>query len=68
MLNSTLVDDFTDPKEKAKILKNNNLGCAQVNISGGGSATPPKISIPGAYSPSDPGVTVGSDALLMSMC
>ncbi|THH29129.1 hypothetical protein EUX98_g5051 [Antrodiella citrinella] len=25
------------------------IGCAQVNISGGGSASPPKIALPGAY-------------------
>lgn len=34
------------------------LGCAQVNISGGGSANPPKIALPGAYKGSDPGITV----------
>ncbi|KAF9480168.1 hypothetical protein BDN70DRAFT_905880 [Pholiota conissans] len=34
------------------------IGCAQVNISGGGSASPPKISLPGAYKGSDPGITV----------
>nr|CDJ79823.1 lytic polysaccharide monooxygenase precursor [Leucoagaricus gongylophorus] len=34
------------------------IGCAQVNISGGGSANPPKISIPGTYKPSDPGITI----------
>ncbi|KAJ3476146.1 hypothetical protein NLI96_g11364 [Meripilus lineatus] len=34
------------------------IGCAQVNISGGGSANPPKIAIPGAYKSSDPGITV----------
>ncbi|CAL1701036.1 unnamed protein product [Somion occarium] len=34
------------------------IGCAQVNISGGGSASPPKIAIPGAYKSTDPGITV----------
>ncbi|KAI0347094.1 hypothetical protein BDW22DRAFT_1351446 [Trametopsis cervina] len=34
------------------------IGCAQVNISGGGSANPPKIALPGAYKGSDPGITV----------
>ncbi|KAJ8507386.1 hypothetical protein ONZ45_g10237 [Pleurotus djamor] len=34
------------------------IGCAQVKITGGGSANPPKIALPGAYSPSDPGITV----------
>ncbi|KAF9444446.1 lytic polysaccharide monooxygenase [Macrolepiota fuliginosa MF-IS2] len=34
------------------------IGCAQVNISGGGSASPPKISLPGSYQGSDPGITV----------
>ncbi|KAI0796822.1 glycoside hydrolase [Abortiporus biennis] len=34
------------------------IGCTQVNISGGGSANPPKIALPGAYQGSDPGITV----------
>ncbi|TCD70404.1 hypothetical protein EIP91_003485 [Steccherinum ochraceum] len=34
------------------------IGCAQVNISGGGSANPPKIALPGAYKSTDPGITV----------
>ncbi|KAK7695743.1 hypothetical protein QCA50_000379 [Cerrena zonata] len=34
------------------------IGCAQVNISGGGSANPPKIAIPGDYKSTDPGITV----------
>ena len=34
------------------------IGCAQVKITGGGSASPPKISIPGTYKGSDPGITV----------
>ncbi|TFK62110.1 hypothetical protein BDN72DRAFT_406369 [Pluteus cervinus] len=34
------------------------VGCAQVKITGGGNANPPKISIPGAYKSSDPGITV----------
>ncbi|KAF9463070.1 glycoside hydrolase [Collybia nuda] len=34
------------------------IGCAQVKISSGGSANPPKISIPGTYKASDPGITV----------
>ncbi|TFK43938.1 glycoside hydrolase [Crucibulum laeve] len=34
------------------------IGCAQVKITGGGSASPPKIAIPGAYKSSDPGITV----------
>ncbi|KAF7775675.1 CAZyme family AA9 [Agaricus bisporus var. burnettii] len=34
------------------------IGCAQVHITSGGSARPPTIAIPGAYSPSDPGITV----------
>ncbi|KAG6919767.1 hypothetical protein DXG01_001606 [Tephrocybe rancida] len=33
-------------------------GCAQIKLATGGSANPPKIAIPGAYSPSDPGITV----------
>ncbi|KAJ7287802.1 glycoside hydrolase [Mycena rebaudengoi] len=34
------------------------IGCAQVKITGGGSASPPKVAIPGAYKGSDPGITV----------
>ncbi|KAF8076831.1 glycoside hydrolase [Lyophyllum atratum] len=34
------------------------IGCAQVKISGGGSASPPKVALPGAYKGSDPGITV----------
>ncbi|KAF5387879.1 hypothetical protein D9615_000830 [Tricholomella constricta] len=33
------------------------IGCAQVKISGGGSANPPKVALPGAYKGSDPGIT-----------
>lgn len=34
------------------------IGCAQVTITSGGSATPPTIALPGAYHPTDPGITV----------
>jgi len=34
------------------------MGCAQINILGGGSASPPTVSFPGAYSGSDPGVKI----------
>ncbi|KAG6811931.1 hypothetical protein H0H92_005160 [Tricholoma furcatifolium] len=34
------------------------IGCAQVDISSGGSATPPTVALPGAYAGSDPGITV----------
>ncbi|KAF8645520.1 hypothetical protein AX16_007804 [Volvariella volvacea WC 439] len=34
------------------------IGCAQVKITSGGSANPPKIALPGAYSASDPGILV----------
>jgi len=34
------------------------IGCAQVNISSGGSANPPKVALPGAYKGSDPGITI----------
>ncbi|KAI0772078.1 glycoside hydrolase [Trametes elegans] len=34
------------------------IGCAQVKITGGGNANPPKIALPGAYKSSDPGITV----------
>jgi len=34
------------------------IGCAQVKISSGGSAVPPKIALPGAYKSTDPGITI----------
>ncbi|EPS44225.1 hypothetical protein H072_1797 [Dactylellina haptotyla CBS 200.50] len=34
------------------------MECAQINIVGGGSDSPPTVSFPGAYSGSDPGVLV----------
>ncbi|TDL29951.1 hypothetical protein BD410DRAFT_737143 [Rickenella mellea] len=34
------------------------IGCAQVKITSGGTANPPKVAIPGAYKPTDPGITV----------
>ncbi|ESK92657.1 glycoside hydrolase family 61 protein [Moniliophthora roreri MCA 2997] len=34
------------------------IGCAQVKVTGGGSATPPTVALPGAYAGSDPGITV----------
>ncbi|PVF94634.1 glycoside hydrolase [Serendipita vermifera] len=34
------------------------MECAQINITGGGSASPPTVSFPGAYSGSDPGITI----------
>ncbi|KAG8706475.1 hypothetical protein FRC12_002036 [Ceratobasidium sp. 428] len=34
------------------------ISCAQIKVSGGGSANPSKVSIPGYVSPSDPGLTV----------
>jgi cellulase len=34
------------------------IGCAQVKLTGGGSASPPKIALPGAYKGSDPGIAV----------
>ncbi|KAG6883224.1 hypothetical protein C0992_009366, partial [Termitomyces sp. T32_za158] len=34
------------------------VGCAQVSITGGGSANPPKVALPGAYQGSDPGITI----------
>ncbi|KAJ7578599.1 glycoside hydrolase [Mycena floridula] len=34
------------------------IGCAQATITSGGSANPPKISLPGAYKSTDPGITV----------
>ncbi|PVF94632.1 glycoside hydrolase [Serendipita vermifera] len=34
------------------------MECAQINVTGGGSASPATVSFPGAYSGSDPGITV----------
>ncbi|KII94695.1 glycoside hydrolase family 61 protein [Plicaturopsis crispa FD-325 SS-3] len=34
------------------------IGCAQVSISGGGSASPPTVALPGAYHSTDPGITI----------
>ncbi|KAF9024339.1 hypothetical protein BDZ89DRAFT_954802 [Hymenopellis radicata] len=34
------------------------IGCAQVKVTGGGSASPPKVALPGAYKGSDPGITI----------
>ncbi|KDR84237.1 hypothetical protein GALMADRAFT_236924 [Galerina marginata CBS 339.88] len=34
------------------------IGCAQVTITSGGTASPPKIALPGAYKSTDPGITV----------
>ncbi|KAK1230836.1 hypothetical protein PQX77_001307 [Marasmius sp. AFHP31] len=35
------------------------IGCAQVSVTGGGSANPSTVSFPGAYKGSDPGITIG---------
>ncbi|KAG8823585.1 hypothetical protein FRC19_003497, partial [Serendipita sp. 401] len=34
------------------------MECAQIRISGGGSASPPTVSFPGAYGQSDPGILI----------
>lgn len=34
------------------------IGCAQINVTGGGSASPATVSFPGAYHGSDPGITL----------
>ncbi|KAJ6499150.1 glycoside hydrolase [Mycena sanguinolenta] len=34
------------------------IGCAQIKITSGGSAAPPKVALPGAYHSTDPGITV----------
>ncbi|KAF3190325.1 hypothetical protein TWF106_004582 [Orbilia oligospora] len=34
------------------------MSCAQINIIGGGSASPPTVNFPGAYAGSDPGIHV----------
>jgi len=35
------------------------VGCAQINVTGGGSAAPATVSFPGAYKGTDPGITIG---------
>lgn len=32
--------------------------CVQINVTGGGSATPAGVSFPGAYVGTDPGITI----------
>jgi hypothetical protein len=34
------------------------MECAQINVTGGGSASPATVSFPGAYSGTDPGVKI----------
>ncbi|KIJ69447.1 lytic polysaccharide monooxygenase, partial [Hydnomerulius pinastri MD-312] len=34
------------------------IGCVQINVTGGGSASPATVSFPGAYHGSDPGITI----------
>ncbi|KAJ1300731.1 hypothetical protein OPQ81_002375 [Rhizoctonia solani] len=34
------------------------MGCAQINVTGGGNASPATVSFPGAYAGTDPGITV----------
>ncbi|KAG8928754.1 hypothetical protein FRC03_005559 [Tulasnella sp. 419] len=34
------------------------MECAQINITGGGTANPPTVSFPGAYSGNDPGIKI----------
>ncbi|KAJ8081204.1 hypothetical protein PM082_018047 [Marasmius tenuissimus] len=34
------------------------MGCAQISVTGGGSASPSTVSFPGAYKGSDPGITI----------
>ena len=34
------------------------MECAQLEITGGGSASPATVSFPGAYKGSDPGITI----------
>ena len=40
------------------------MECAQIRITGGGSASPPTVSFPGAYAGSDPGITIKYDSFL----
>jgi cellulase len=34
------------------------MSCYQVNITGGGAASPPGVSLPGAYVATDPGILI----------
>lgn len=34
------------------------MTCFQINVTGGGSATPPTVSFPGAYNANDPGILI----------
>jgi len=34
------------------------MECAQINVTGGGSTSPPTVSFPGAYSGTDPGIKI----------
>ncbi|EJD52178.1 hypothetical protein AURDEDRAFT_199593 [Auricularia subglabra TFB-10046 SS5] len=34
------------------------MSCFQISVSGGGSASPPTVALPGAYSASDPGILI----------
>jgi cellulase len=34
------------------------MECAQINVTGGGSASPATVSFPGAYSGTDPGILI----------
>ena len=34
------------------------MSCFQVNVGGSGSASPPTVKFPGAYSASDPGILI----------
>lgn len=38
------------------------MECAQINVTGGGSASPATVSFPGAYAGSDPGITINVSA------
>lgn len=39
------------------------LSCAHISVTGGGSASPATVSIPGAFKESDPGYTVNVSLL-----
>lgn len=34
------------------------MECAQINVTGGGSANPPTVNFPGAYHSNDPGIVI----------
>jgi Auxiliary Activity family 9 (formerly GH61) len=43
------------------------MECAQINVTGGGSASPSTVSFPGAYKGSDPGITINVSVFFLNL-